>query len=317
MKAEPRTERLAIGISGDSATGKSYLASGAVAVLGSERCRVINGDDYHRWERGSQEWSDITHLHPDANEISALESDLKALRSGTPVRRPRYDHDDGRFVDDQVLEPRKWLLVEGLHGLYSQGVRDQLALRVFLSPHRLVQLSWLLHRDVDARGHRGPDVLRRFYERAEDRDRFILPQREHAQLIISYAPVGDATMDGVLAGDALSYVVRYRAKDPALVSSLEALAEHLLPAPGGRFALETETGGTGDRGAVTGASLELRHAPSATSIQSAAAALEAESGQVCSVDETEPRGWRRGLQAVDQLVVLALCCQLGRTAREA
>lgn len=308
-QADGHSHRSAIGISGDSATGKSYLASGVVAVLGAEHCLVVNGDDYHRWERGSEEWSDITHLHPDANEISSLEADLSDLRAGQAVHRPRYDHDNGRFVDDQILDPRRWLLVEGLHGLYSPRVRDQLELRIFLSPHRLVQLAWLLHRDVDSRGHRGPDVLRRFYERGPDRDRFILPQREHAQLVIAYAPDGPATMDGVLAGEALPLVVRYRATEPGLVSALERVADRLLPVADGRFSLETETGGKEGAGSVAGASLEIRRAPSRDKILKIAAGMASERPNGCA--RASDAGWRDGLQAVDQLVVRALCCQIG------
>ena len=40
-----------IGISGDSGVGKTTITSMIQEVMG-QNCVVLNGDNYHKWERG-------------------------------------------------------------------------------------------------------------------------------------------------------------------------------------------------------------------------------------------------------------------------
>ena len=55
-----------LGIVGDSASGKTTLASGVSAILGRDRVTILCSDDYHRLSRAVEDllWSLIPEAHP-------------------------------------------------------------------------------------------------------------------------------------------------------------------------------------------------------------------------------------------------------------
>ena len=58
-----------ISISGPSGVGKTTISNLIISVLEANSAIIISGDDSHKWERGSDNWKNFTHLNPEANNI--------------------------------------------------------------------------------------------------------------------------------------------------------------------------------------------------------------------------------------------------------
>ena len=217
-----RVRPFLIGIAGDSGAGKNLLASVLADLFEPRATALLEGDDYHKWERGHARWSDYTHLHPKANDLEELAAHTDDLVSGRLIFAPHYDHATGTFTAPRKVHGSKLVIVQGLHAYYLRQMRKHLDLKVFLAPHPLVRLSWKIRRDVQERGHNIDKVLESLRRREADAQAHIDPQKALADWIIEVAPIGDITRADVLAGRPFDMQVRHTLWNDAPVAQLVA-----------------------------------------------------------------------------------------------
>jgi phosphoribulokinase len=177
-----------LGMVGDSAAGKSTLSRGIARLFGSERVAILCTDDYHRYNRQQRKELAITPLHPGCNYLDIMAQHLQLLRAGEPILKPHYDHSQGDFGPPEYIVPRPFLIVEGLLGFYRQEMRNAYSVHVYLDPPEPLRRRWKIKRDSTKRGYTEADVLREMDQREPDSAAFIRPQRQHADLIISFYP---------------------------------------------------------------------------------------------------------------------------------
>lgn len=182
-----------LGIVGDSAAGKTTLTKGIAQVLGEENVTVICTDDYHRYDRTQRAEIGITALHPDCNYLDIMQQHLSLLRTGQPILKPVYSHKTGTFEAPLYIKPNKYVVVEGLLGYSTRAARDAYDVKVYLAPPESLRASWKVRRDTAKRGYSKEQVLAELEKREPDSEEFIRPQRQWADVVVSFYPPADAT----------------------------------------------------------------------------------------------------------------------------
>lgn len=182
------TRPILLGIVGDSAAGKTTLTRGMLRILGEEQVAHVSADHYHRYDRAQRAQRRITPLNPDANHIDILEQHLHHLRAGEAVMKPVYRHTDGEFGPAEYVVPCRFTIVEGLLGFHTEVMRDAYDVRVFLDPPEDLRRRWKVQRDCSRRGYTTDQVLEELDHREPDAERFIRPQRRHADIVVSFMP---------------------------------------------------------------------------------------------------------------------------------
>ncbi|MBD2040814.1 phosphoribulokinase [Microcoleus sp. FACHB-672] len=177
-----------LGIVGDSAAGKTTLTKGIAQVLGSENVTVICTDDYHRYDRKQRAEIGITALHPDCNYLDIIQQHLHLLREGQPILKPIYNHTTGEFDPPEYIKPSKFVIVEGLLGYSTLGARDAYDVKVYLAPPEFLRAKWKVKRDTMKRGYKPEQVLAEIEKREPDSEAFIRPQRQWADVVVSFYP---------------------------------------------------------------------------------------------------------------------------------
>jgi uridine kinase len=190
-----RMRPLLIGISGNSSSGKNTMTNILQNLLGSHSTAVLEGDDYHKWERGHDRWQDYTHLNPRANFLEMMAENTKSLLTGRAIYQKHYDHSAGKFTKPRLVKTSKNIIINGLHTFYLKSLRDHFDLKVFLSPNEDLRVAWKINRDVRDRGASVDQVLASIDHRKQDAKLHIEPQREMADWIIEYKPVVDLPVD--------------------------------------------------------------------------------------------------------------------------
>jgi phosphoribulokinase len=185
--ARPRPVMLAIG--GDSASGKTTLATGLVDAIGADRCTAICVDDYHRYDRAERKELPFTALHPECNYVDIMEQHLQMLATGQPILKPVYDHSSGTFTRPQYVEPRQFVIIEGLLPLLSKLSRACFDISVFLDPPEEIRRDWKIKRDTSKRGYTAAQVEADLERGEPESAEFIRPQRRHADIVVRFAPV--------------------------------------------------------------------------------------------------------------------------------
>jgi phosphoribulokinase len=177
-----------LGIVGDSAAGKSTITAGLVNLLGPERVTHVCTDDYHKYDRRERAQLNITALHPDCNYLDILELHLERLHYGQPILKPVYDHSIGSLVRPDYVQPREFVIVEGLLGFHSAVMRQFYDVKVYLDPPEELRRVWKIKRDTTKRGYTAEQVLAELEKRESDSQDFIRPQREFADIVVQFYP---------------------------------------------------------------------------------------------------------------------------------
>jgi len=177
-----------LGIMGDSAAGKSTLTQGLARLLGSERVTHVCADDYHKYDRAERAERGITALHPDCNHVDILELHLERLHYGQPILKPVYDHATGKLVRPQYVQPRDFVIVEGLLGFHTPVMRQFYDVKVFLQPPEDLRHVWKIKRDTSKRGYTRSQVIEELEKREPDSRNFIRPQRQYADIVVQFYP---------------------------------------------------------------------------------------------------------------------------------
>ncbi len=183
-----------LGVVGDSAAGKTTLTRGLVRVLGDENVTRICTDDYHRYDRRQRAELGITPLHPDCNYIDIIAQHVAHLRRGEAILKPVYRHQDGTFGPAEYVKPERFTVIEGLFGYFLPEMRDIYDVRVFLNPPEYLRRKWKVQRDCSRRGYTTDQVLADLDRREADSAAFIRPQRQHADMLVSF--IAPETDDG-------------------------------------------------------------------------------------------------------------------------
>ncbi|MEM9979005.1 MAG: phosphoribulokinase [Cyanobacteria bacterium P01_D01_bin.2] len=177
-----------LGIVGDSAAGKTTLTRGIAQVLGEHDVTIICTDDYHRYDRQQRKEMGISALHPDCNYVDIIEQHLGLLRRGQPILKPIYNHTTGEFDAPEYIEPKRFVIVEGLLGYSSKIARDAYDVKVYLAPPEDLRTKWKIKRDTRKRGYDEAQVLAALRQREPDSEAFIRPQRKWSDVVVTFYP---------------------------------------------------------------------------------------------------------------------------------
>lgn len=183
-----RQRPIVLGIVGDSAAGKTTITQGLVNILGPDRVTHVCTDDYHKYDRRERAQRGISALHPNCNYLDILELHMERLHYGQPILKPVYDHSTGTLVRPEYVQPREFVIVEGLLGFATPVLRQFYDVKVYLDPPEDLRYLWKIKRDTAKRGYTVEQVLASLQKREPDSRDFIRPQREHADIVVQFYP---------------------------------------------------------------------------------------------------------------------------------
>ena len=194
-----------LAIAGDSATGKTTLAKGLVDALGADRITSICVDDYHRYDRKERKEKPFTALNPKCNYVDIMEQHLQLLAMGQPILKPIYNHDHGTLDRPELVEPREFVIAEGLLPLHTKLARACFDATVYLDPPEDIRVKWKLDRDTSKRGYTEDEVREELKRRDPESNEFIRPQKSHADIVVRFEPIEERgeTVDDPLSAKLL------------------------------------------------------------------------------------------------------------------
>ena len=214
-----------LGIVGDSAAGKTTLTGGLSQILGPDKVATMCTDDYHRYSRRERAENGISALDPGGNYIDILEQHVHALRRGEAILKPVYNHDGGILDAPEYMEPKEYIILEGLLGYSTRALRDCYDVKVYLEPQEDLRVKWKIQRDTGKRGYTVRQVKESLKYRMDKSINFIQPQRTFADIVVTfYPPAGNAKETG--AGLNVRHILRPTLPHPDLTPILEAGARN-------------------------------------------------------------------------------------------
>lgn len=176
---EPEILNKVIAICGDSGSGKTTLSKLLENKL--ENCTILECDRYHKWERGNYHYRYMTPLHPSANELAMMNSDVERLKCGKSITRRNYDHSNGKFTEPELIEPKSYIIVSGLHAL-----KVDYDISIYVDTEKNLKYLWKINRDFKERGYDVSDIIKRVEDREIEFNNHILPQKDKSDIVLKY-----------------------------------------------------------------------------------------------------------------------------------
>jgi len=171
-----------IAISGDSGTGKTTISNILTDLFNDSF--ILECDRYHKWERNDENWEKYTHLNPEANYITKMSNDVFDLKIGKNIYQVNYDHCNGKFTNKEKIESTDNIIVCGLHCLYLP--ENIINLKIYMDTDDNLRIPWKIKRDIEKRGYTIEKILEQINSRKIDFQKYILPQKEKADIIINF-----------------------------------------------------------------------------------------------------------------------------------
>jgi uridine kinase len=185
-----KTSNLTIGIAGDSGVGKTTLLNNLQKILGSKLLQ-IEGDGEHKWERGDKNWDTFTHLDPKANFIHKQADAIYSLKNNETIYRSEYDHSSGKFTEPLKIKPKDFIVIAGLHPFYLPKLRKNIDLKIYIDIDEKLRRHWKIIRDTKERGYSIEKIIQQIDSRMKDANKYIYPQKDFADIVISYFPINE------------------------------------------------------------------------------------------------------------------------------
>lgn len=189
-----------IGIAGPSCSGKTELARWLAGRTGAH---ILNLDHYYR---------DLAHLplevrartnfdEPASVDVEQIFADAGALAAGHPIHAPLYNFaTHSRAPGDEIIEPGKLVILEGLFALYWPELRALLDLKLYVGAPDEVCYERRLKRDTVERGRTPESVKWQFEETVKPMAHLhILPTSQYADLELSGTDPLELSGEKVLA----------------------------------------------------------------------------------------------------------------------
>ncbi len=189
-------KNLVIGISGDSATGKTALMKSLKDIFGTKLLE-LEGDGEHKWERNNSNWKNLTHLDPKANYIYKQADFLLNLKNNKSIYRSEYNHNNGKFTQESKVNPKPYIIISGLHSFYLPKMRKTLDLKIYMDTSEDLRRHWKIIRDIAKRSYTKETILEQIEARVPDAVKFIHPQKYFADIVVHFFSV-----DSFKIGDA-------------------------------------------------------------------------------------------------------------------
>lgn len=173
-----------IGVAGDSGSGKTTFSKAITEIFGEDMVLTITVDDYHLYDRKTRNEMGITPLVLSANDLEQLKENLIDLKKGKKIKKPVYDHKNGTFGKPEILDPKKFVIIEGLHPFATESLRLLYDYTIFVDPDKEVKYDWKVKRDVIGRNYNSVEVMFEISFREPDYVQYVLPQRKCADAVI-------------------------------------------------------------------------------------------------------------------------------------
>ena len=124
---------------------------------------------------------------PEALDTDLLFRDVQQLHKGIAIEKPIYDFTThSRTTDTERVEPRNFIIIEGLFALYWDEIVKLLGTKVFVDLGHDICLERRIERDIRERGRTRESVLEQYHSTVLPMaKRFVHPTRDKADIIVT------------------------------------------------------------------------------------------------------------------------------------
>ncbi len=177
-----------VGITGGSASGKTFLLQALAQALPADRVTFLSIDHYYKDldQQPRSPEGKVNFDRPEALDAEKLYRDLLRLRQGKSISQREYTFNQpGKVPRLLTFSPAPLLIAEGLFLFYWPEVRELFDLRIFIEADEPYRFLRRLQRDQAERGYTPDTITHQYLTQVLPAYRqFVEPLKGYAHIII-------------------------------------------------------------------------------------------------------------------------------------
>jgi uridine kinase len=178
-----------IGITGGSASGKTFFLNSLLSHFSPEDVCLISQDNYYKTiDLVPKDENGIENFDlPESIDFKLFGEHIYQLKSGNAVEKQEYVfNNDGVTPRILTFNPSPIIVVEGIFVFHDPYVSQLLNLKVFIDAKEHIKIKRRIIRDNNERGYDLQDVLYRWENHvAPTYEKFIKPTKQDADIIVN------------------------------------------------------------------------------------------------------------------------------------
>jgi len=181
-----------LSVCGASASGKTTislkLAEQLRALPSKPSVLLLKMDHYYKDlpKLADPKRAQVNFDHPDSIDIELFETHISCLASGHSIEVPEYSFETHRRLDyTRTQESADFIILEGIHTLYSENLRNLSDCTIFIDIPDAVALERRIQRDTQERGRTIEAIELQFEQTVKPMfDQYIRPKSQFADIVL-------------------------------------------------------------------------------------------------------------------------------------
>lgn len=177
-----------IGITGGSASGKTYLMELLARALPANQVTFISMDHYYRdlSEQPRAPDGTVNFDHPAAIDHEKFYNDLLRLKAGESVSQREYTFNRPGSIPRLLhFHPAPIVIAEGLFLFYWPPIRELFDLRIFMEAEEPYRFLRRFQRDQRERGYSADSIIHQYLTQVLPAyKQYVEPLRQYAHIVI-------------------------------------------------------------------------------------------------------------------------------------
>lgn len=179
---------MVFGITGCSASGKSFIVEYLKERIPSSEVSFIFQDNYYkkREDQSKDKNGNYNFDLPSSFLNSELVEDIISLKNGNKVSRKEYNFNNPNIKQENIVVfPRRIIILEGLFILSDPNIKELIDHKIFIDSKTEIMLDRRIRRDSKMRGYDRIDVEYKFENHViPSFMKYILPEKNNADFIV-------------------------------------------------------------------------------------------------------------------------------------
>ncbi len=190
------TKRLLVGITGESASGKSTICAEIKNTIGqfSMPVSVLSTDNYFNDISGLiKKYGSFDNLTdngydidaPESFQLSLLRKDLETLSRGESIMAPKYvPNGTGVSIPHaQEVKSDKIIVVEGIATMYEE-VRDVFDVKIYIETENDIRRERFIKRAITERNQNVENAMKQWEYLLSAGQKYVIPNRDFADFVL-------------------------------------------------------------------------------------------------------------------------------------
>ncbi len=178
-----------IGITGGSASGKTFFLNSLLSHFSKDEICLISQDNYYKEiSKVPKDENGIENFDlPESIDFRLFAEHINDLKLGKIIKKEEYVFNNAETIAEiLIFKPAPIIVVEGIFVFHDPFVSKLLNLKVFIDAKEHIKIRRRIIRDNNERGYDLEDVLYRWENHvAPTYEKFIKPTKQDADIIIN------------------------------------------------------------------------------------------------------------------------------------